>query len=158
MGFSIQEAMGRVRVGLRRASVSTQVVLSPETTVFPLAKREFPKGEESGISGFDLHNAVRAGAVAFGDLLEIKQGEETQEDQKERPLIYVEAGTSFVDQTTRRVFHLFWDPSLSSGLSILQLYDISSWRKTGHISDSRKWKRLARACQTYMNSLGNRKR
>lgn len=130
-----------MRLGERLKSIITgetpcpKIIFDPSKTIFPRYKREFPPGEEYGISGKDLHNAVWQGAVRIGTVLEITRQVDSGSSEKSKlELAYAGTGSPFIDPKTYEVNHMFFDSRASNGESIITLKGIIGWRKTGTLS------------------------
>ncbi|MEK7186686.1 MAG: hypothetical protein AAB675_05005 [Patescibacteria group bacterium] len=112
-----------------------EIPFDPSRTIFPRFKREFPQGEEYGISGKDLHNAVWQGAIRIGTVLGITRHVEPGSNEKSKlELAYAGTDSPFIDPKTRDVNHLFFDSRASNGSSIIPIRGITGWKKTGTLS------------------------
>lgn len=130
-----------MRLGERLKTIITgeapcpEITFDPNRTIFPRFKREFPQGEEHGISGKDLHNAVWQGAIRIGTVLEITRQVDPGSNEKSKlELAYAGTSSPFIDPKTHDVNHIFFDSRASNGSSIIPLQGISGWRKTGTLS------------------------
>lgn len=112
----------------------SEIVDDPNKTVFPKAKRDFPRGEEFGISGHDLHNAVWQGVIKIGTVIELtRQTDPDSGEPGKLELAYAGPGNPFIDPKTYEVNHMFFDSRASNGSSIITLNGIIRWRKTGNL-------------------------
>lgn len=112
-----------------------EITFDPNRTIFPRFRRDFPPGEECGISGKDLHNAVWAEVIKIGTILEITIQIDPESNGKSKlELAYAGSGSPFIDPETHDANHMFFDSRASNGSSILTLNKITGWRKTGTLS------------------------
>ena len=125
----------RLKTIIKGNNPCPEIVVDPSKTIFPRYKREFPLGEEYGINGKDLHNAVWQGAVRIGTVLEITRQVEPNSNEKSKlELAYAGSGSPFIDSKTGEVNHMFFDSRASNGSSIITLNGITGWRKIGALS------------------------
>jgi len=112
-----------------------EITFDPSKTIFPRLKMEFLSGEECGISGKDLHNAVWQGAIRIGTVLEITRKLDPESNEKSKlELAYAGSGNPFIDSKIGKVSHMFFDSRAPNGSSIIPLNGITGWRKTGILS------------------------
>lgn len=151
-----------MRLGERLKTIITgetpcpEITFDPSKTVFPRYKREFPPGEEYGISGKDLHNAVWQGVIRIGTVLEITRQVNSETNEKSMlELAYAGSGNPFIDSKTGEVSHMFFDSRASNGSSIITLNGITGWKKIGALSRE-NCIRLAKTLNT-LNQKNNKK-
>jgi len=125
----------RLREIITGGSPCPEIAVDPKRTIFPKSKRDFSPGEEFGISGLDLHNAVWQGVIRIGTVLEITRHVNPQTNEKSKfELAYAGSGNPLIDPKTGEVSHIFFDSRASSGSTIVTLNGITGWRKTGTLS------------------------
>lgn len=112
-----------------------KITFDPNRTIFPRYRRDFPPGEEYGISEKDLHNAVWAGVIKIGTILAItRQVDPGSNEKGTLELAYAGTDSPFIDPETYEVNHIFFDSRASNGSSIIPIRGVTGWKKTGTLS------------------------